>query len=81
MLPEILEILLKCRKDVRAEQKKTKDKQKWKVLEGQQLAYMVSRGQLGHDAAIFVMELNLRVHAVREQAGSGVVDRDASFIA
>lgn len=46
VLPEILEILLKCRKDVRAEQKKTKDKQKWKVLEGQQLAYKTTANSL-----------------------------------
>lgn len=46
VLPEILEVLLKCRKDVRAEQKKTKDKQKWKVMEGQQLAYKTTANSL-----------------------------------
>jgi DNA polymerase elongation subunit (family B) len=46
VLPEILEILLKCRKDVRAVQKKIKDPQKWKVLEGQQLAYKVTANSL-----------------------------------
>jgi DNA polymerase elongation subunit (family B) len=46
VLPEILEILLKCRKDVRKVQKKITDKQKWKVLEGQQLAYKVTANSL-----------------------------------
>jgi DNA polymerase elongation subunit (family B) len=46
VLPEILEILLKCRKDVRGKQKSIKDPQKWKVLEGQQLAYKVTANSL-----------------------------------
>ena len=46
VLPEILEILLKCRKDVRKKQKEIKDPQKWKVLEGQQLAYKVTANSL-----------------------------------
>jgi DNA polymerase elongation subunit (family B) len=46
VLPEILEVLLKCRKDVRKKQKEIKDPQKWKVLEGQQLAYKVTANSL-----------------------------------
>jgi DNA polymerase elongation subunit (family B) len=46
VLPEILEVLLKCRKDVRSKQKSIKDPQKWKVLEGQQLAYKVTANSL-----------------------------------
>lgn len=46
VLPEILEVLLKCRKDVRSKQKSIKDQQKWKVLEGQQLAYKVTANSL-----------------------------------
>ena len=46
VLPEILEVLLKHRKDVRKKQKEIKDHQKWKVLEGQQLAYKVTANSL-----------------------------------
>ena len=46
VLPEILEVLLKCRKDVRKVQKTITDKQKWKVLEGQQLAYKTTANSL-----------------------------------
>jgi DNA polymerase elongation subunit (family B) len=46
VLPSILEVLLKCRKDVRAKQKTVKDPLKWKVLEGQQLAFKVTANSL-----------------------------------
>lgn len=46
VLPSILEVLLKCRKDVRVKQKSVKDPLKWKVLEGQQLAYKVTANSL-----------------------------------
>jgi DNA polymerase elongation subunit (family B) len=46
VLPSILETLLKCRKDTRTKQKDVKDPVKWKVLEGQQLAFKVTANSL-----------------------------------
>ncbi len=47
VLPSILEVLLKCRKDVRKKQaNEDKGNAKWKVYEGQQLAYKVTANSL-----------------------------------
>lgn len=45
-----------------------------------QAADVIARGELGHHATIRGVQVDLRVQPVREQAGIGVVDRDAGFI-
>ena len=46
-----------------------------------QAADVVARGELGHYPAIGRVQVDLRVQAVRAQAGLGVVDRHAGLVA
>jgi hypothetical protein len=49
--------------------------------ERQQPADVVTRGELGHHAAVALVHGHLRMQALGEQALAGAVERDAGFVA
>ena len=44
------------------------------------MAHVIARGEFGDNAAILIMQRDLRVQSMREQAALGVIQRDAGFV-